>query len=212
MFDSRVDAGRRLAAELARREWHDPIVFGIPRGGVVVAAEVAAALDAPLAVAPAAKVGAPSNPEYAIGAVAPDGEVTVNPTSGFVASEVREWSGTAMAKVRHELDAFGAPPDIHGREALVIDDGLATGITAMTACDWLKRMGAARVVLAIPVASEGAMALLRSHADEVIALDVPRDFYAVGQFYRAFGQTEDVEVLDLLAKHRGAQPEGRFER
>lgn len=211
MFRDRQEAGRRLAAELeAYRSAADTIVLGIPRGGVVVAAQVAHALDLPLDIAVAAKVGAPGNPEYAIGAVAPDGEVTPNPSSGFSASEVKRLSGDAHAKVdRYQAALRGdrAPVEIAGKTILLVDDGLATGLTAHAAVEWLKRQRAREVIVAVPVASSSAVESVGRVADRVIAVDVPLGFYAVGQFYDLFTQTEDDEVVALL--HSAPIPEVR---
>lgn len=202
MFADRADAGRRLAAALAEyRGAPDTVVLGIPRGGVVVAAEVARALDLPLDVAIAAKVGAPGNPEYAIGAVAQDGDVTPSRDSGYAASEVRRLSGDAYAKIERysALLRAGRPPlDIAGRTVVLVDDGLATGLTAIAAADWLRRQHAGKVVVAVPVGSAHAVRELAGHADEVVCLETPGYFGAVGQFYDRFGQTEDAEVLALL--------------
>lgn len=202
MFIDRVDGGRQLAEALSAYEGAaDTIVLGIPRGGVVVAAEVARALNLPLDIAVAAKVGAPGNPEYAVGAVAPDGEVTPNPSAGFSAGEVRKISKAAHEKVERYLARLraGRPPlDVKGKTVLLVDDGLATGLTAMAAADWLRREGAGRIVVAVPVAPPDSVSLLRSHADDVVAVETPHTFFAVGQFYELFGQTEDDEVEALL--------------
>jgi putative phosphoribosyl transferase len=204
MFADRTDAGRQLAERLAETPIvPQPVVLGIPRCGVVVAAQVARALGAPLDVLAAAKVGAPSNPEYAIGAVAADGEVYANPRSGFSAEQVAGLSGPALEKVRHSLAEFRAgrePLSLAGRTAIVVDDGLATGLTARAAVEYARRAGARRVVLAVPVAAPDSIGALESHADEIVALEVPPGFSAVGQFYRRFGQTEDAEVVALLAE------------
>jgi len=204
MFNDRADAGRRLSEKLrAANIPRSAVVLGIPRGGVAVAAEVARELDLPLDVVASAKVGAPGNAEYAIGAVAADGEVYANPVSGFSAEDVRNFSGPALAKVRHSLAEFraGMPPlDLEDRTAVVVDDGLATGLTALAAVEYVRRAGAERVVLAVPVASLGSIHSLESSADELVVVEVPPGFSAVGQFYRHFGQTEDAEVSALLAQ------------
>jgi putative phosphoribosyl transferase len=204
MFADRKDAGRQLAEKVALAGIErDAVVLGIPRGGVVVAAEVALALDLPLDVVATAKVGAPGNPEYAIGAVAADGEVYANPVSGFTAGDARNSSGPALAKVRHQLTEFraGLPPlSLEDRTAVVVDDGLATGLTALAAVEYVRRLGAARIVLAVPVAATGSTHLLRGHADEIITVEEPEGFSAVGQFYGRFPPTEDAEVSALLAE------------
>ena len=210
MFADRSDAGLKLAAELAvMGPWPDAIVLGIPRGGVVVAAQVARALDLPLDVLAAAKVSSPTNPEFAIGAVAPDGDVYANRSSGFSAGEVRAQAGPALAKVHHALSVFRAgrdPLHITGREVLLIDDGLATGLTALAAVEYLNRCDASRIVLAVPVAPQSAVDELEPHVDSLVVLEVAEGFSAVGQFYSVFGQTDDAEVIALLAE---AQSEPR---
>lgn len=204
MFRDRAQAGRVLAEQLETyRGAPDTIVLGIPRGGVVLAAEVARALDLPLDIAVAAKVGAPGNPEYAVGAVAPDGEVTVNPSAGFSAEEVKRLAGPAHAKVERYQSALrqGRPaPDLTGKTILLVDDGLATGLTAQAAAEWLKRVGARSVIVAVPVASSSAVESVGRVADEVVSVEIPASFYAVGQFYDLFTQTEDDEVIALLGQ------------
>lgn len=203
MFSDRVDAGKRLAQELHEMgEWDAAVVLGIPRGGVVVAAEVARILGVPLDVVAAAKVGAPGNPEYAVGAVTADGKVLVNAESGFSVAEVESLSGPALEKVHRSLASFraGLPPlSLDRRQAIVVDDGLATGLTARAAVEYLRRCGATLIVLAVPVASASAVHALEPFVDKLVVLDVPIGFSAVGQFYGRFGQTEDAEVVALLA-------------
>lgn len=203
MFVDREHAGRSLAKLLeAYRDRAGTIVLGIPRGGVVVAAEVARQLHLPLDVAVAAKVGAPGNPEFAIGAVAPDGEVSTNPESRYGQDEVRRLATDAHAKVRRyeAMLRAGRPPlDLADTTVLLVDDGLATGLTARAAAEWLRRQGARRVIIAVPVASSSAVESLRGTVDDVISASIPAGFYAVGQFYERFAQTEDSEVRQLLS-------------
>jgi predicted phosphoribosyltransferase len=202
VFADRVDAGRQLAGRLtAYRGVPDAIVLGIPRGGVVVAAEVATALGLPLDIAVAAKVGAPGNPEFAVGAVAPDGEVSANPVAGLSYEQVKDLAGPAHTKVARYISMLrGDRPDVRlaNRTVILVDDGLATGLTALAAAEWVRRRGAERVVVAVPVASASAVAALNAVADEVVAVSVPSGFYAVGQFYQRFGQTADGEVRAIL--------------
>jgi putative phosphoribosyl transferase len=201
-YADRADAGRKLGARLRAEDIPaDAVILGIPRGGVVVAAEVARELGLPLDVVVPAKVGAPGNPEYAIGAVAPDGIVVPNPEAGYSAEEVARVSGPAHDKIQRSIETFLGdvePIPLAGRTVVIVDDGLATGLTALAAVDYVRRQGAKRIILAVPVASRSAVSTLCEHADEVIALEVPEGFMAVGQFYRQFGQTEDDEVVDLL--------------
>ena len=207
MFTDRVDAGQQLAARL--REYAaapDTVVLGIPRGGVVVAAEVARALNLPLDIVLAAKVGAPANPEFAVGAVTADGEVIANPLVAMSESEVLVISGAAREKVAHQLASLRgsrAPLQLAGLTAIVVDDGVATGLTALAAVRYLKRQGAS-VVFAAPVAAAQAAAALSAEADRFVAVLVPDSFLAVGQFYVRFGQTADAEVRDLLGVDGGS--------
>lgn len=204
MFADRIDAGRRLAGSLRRyADAPGAIVLGIPRGGVVVAAEVARVLHLPLDVVISAKVGAPGNPEYAIGAMAPDGVVLANPDAGLAQVQVEAVALDARAKVDRLLARYRAiipARELKGYTAIIVDDGLATGMTALSAVHYLKRHHVGRVVLAVPVASSNALAALEPEVDEVIALDVPARFMAVGQFYGRFDQTSDAEVDELLGE------------
>ncbi len=202
MFEDRAEAGRRLAERLAAyRGLPNAVVLGIPRGGVAVAAEVARVLGLPLDVAVAAKVGAPGNPEYAIGAVGADGELSLNPGAGFSHMEVAAHASAARDKVKRSIAGFrqGRPPlELKGAVALLVDDGLATGLTAHAAAEWLRRQDVAQLVVAVPVASASAVAFVGEVADEVVVDAMPASFFAVGQFYRHFGQTTDAEVRELL--------------
>lgn len=202
MFKDRQDGGRQLAERLTRyRGAANAIVLGIPRGGVVVAAEVAHTLALPLDVAVAAKVGSPGNPEYAVGAVTPDGQVSVNASAGLTHEEVGRIADSARDKARRYSELLRdkrLPLDVRDKTVLLVDDGLATGLTARAAVQWLKREGAQRVVVAVPVAAPDAVDSLSAIADEVVAVSIPIGFYAVGQFYERFTQTQDQEVLDLL--------------
>lgn len=212
MFENRTQAGHMLAQALAEygmggaRADQNAIVLGIPRGGVVVAAEVARALSLPLDVVVATKVSMPANPEYAVGAVAPDGEVFANASAGVLADEVRRLAGPARAKSAHEMALFRAgrsPLDLEGHTAIVIDDGLATGLTALAAVQYLRRVGADEIILAVPVASPSAVSTLTPYVDELVVLDAAPGFSAVGQYYSSFGQTQDAEVLALLGQAAG---------
>lgn len=205
MFSDRADAGRLLAERLRHLSTEDVLVLGLPRGGVPVAVEVARALKAPLDVVVVRKLGMPGRPEVAMGAVGEGGVVVVDDevmTYGRVGP--RE---LAAAREREEREVErrvvrfrgGRPPQqVHGRKVVLVDDGIATGSTARAACRVVRAQGAARVVLAAPVAPEGAVRRVRGEADEVVCLETPRDFYAVGQWYRDFTQTSDDEVVRLL--------------
>jgi putative phosphoribosyl transferase len=207
MFTDRTDAGRQLATALAAyADAPDAVVLGIPRGGVAVAAEVARALRLPLDIVLAAKVGAPGNPEFAVGALTADGELLANPQAGFSQSEVAKIAGAARDKIARQLASLRgdlAPLEVAGRTAIVVDDGLATGLTARAAIHYLRRQGAAHIVLAVPVAAADSAKLIAPEADEFVAVETRPDFFAVGQFYVSFGQTEDSEVRSLLMAQLG---------
>jgi putative phosphoribosyl transferase len=204
MFADRVDAGRQLAGKLrAYAGASDAVVLGIPRGGVVVAAEVARELKLPLDIVLAAKVGAPGNPEFAVGALTADGELVANPMGGLGPTELERIAGPAREKIARQLVSLrgsAKPAVLAGRTAIVVDDGLATGLTASAAIRYLRRQAVARVILAVPVAACDSATRLSREADELVTVETRDDFYAVGQFYARFGQTEDAEVRALLAE------------
>lgn len=215
-FRDRIVAGRQLGAELARHDLADPVVLGLPRGGVPVAAEVARALDAPLDVLVVRKVGAPFQPELAVGAVAEG--VTALSTEliaqlGLPRDQVEALAEVERTEVARRTERFRrvAPRlELAGRTAVIVDDGLATGATARAAAEVARKLGAARVVVAAPVSSTEARRSLRGLADDVVALDYPEPFMAVGCWYDDFRQTTDEEVVQLLAGARApkAEPAG----
>jgi predicted phosphoribosyltransferase len=201
MFADRADAGARLAEILPRGGWKDVIVLGLPRGGVPVARVVADRLGAPLDVLVVRKLGAPGNAEFALGAIGPGGVRVVDDrfasdTDVLARIEKRE---RRELERREQLYRAGRPPlDLTGRTAVIVDDGVATGATARVACAVARALGAERVVLAVPVAPAGWRELLGDAADEYVAAEEPSDFWAVGAFYRDFGQTSDDEVVTSL--------------
>jgi putative phosphoribosyl transferase len=205
-FDNRQDAGERLAPILTRLRLQDPIVLGLPRGGVPVAAVVANALDAPLDVIIVRKLGAPSQPEYAIGAIGEDGVRVVDEIAiRSVGVSLDELASIERAE-REELERRSAlfragrsRLDLAGRTAVIVDDGVATGATAAAACRVARALGARVVVLAVPVARGDWAHALADEADELIAAETRSPFYAVGFWYADFRQTTDAEVLALLA-------------
>lgn len=199
-FSDRVDAGRRLAAALDAWRESDAVVLGIPRGGVVVAAEVARALGLALGVAVVRKLGAPSREEYAVGAIA-EGVRIVDPDamrfSHVSARQLADVEERERAELLRREDLFAGSRDVAGRTAIIVDDGVATGSTATAACRAVRAQGAARIVLATPVAP-ARWHPDASDVDEYVCLVSPRDFWAVGPFYDDFTQTSDREVVRLL--------------
>ncbi|MBU4556550.1 MAG: phosphoribosyltransferase [Actinobacteria bacterium] len=205
MFRDRAHAGRLLAEELRAHSALDSnaIVLGIPRGGVIVAAEVAKRLKLPLDVVVAAKIGAPGNPEYAIGAVDPDGAVTQNVYAGYTMDQLELLGHTAAERVAARLRLYGDDRpelEVAHRTVVVVDDGIATGLTAYAAVDYLRRHEASRIVLAVPVIARDAAVSLGARVDELVALVEPEMFYAVGQFYRRFEQVNDDSVREALRR------------
>ena len=204
VFRDRAEAGRALARELAAcgtGAAGDAVVLGLPRGGVVVAAEVARALKAPLDVAVVRKIGAPGNPEFAIAAVDGDGVVVGDPSpyagEAYVATAVAA-QREEIVRREHAYRSGRTAVDTSGRTAIVVDDGVATGLTALAALRWLRRHGAKRIVFAAPVGAPGSLRALAEAADEVVVLETPIDFVAVGQAYADFRQVEDDEVIRAL--------------
>lgn len=208
-FRDRTQAGRELAEQLRVRQdkggLAHPLVLALPRGGVPVAREVARALDAPLDVLVARKIGAPFQEELGVGALVGDDPplfdewalnrmgLTHEALAGTVKRE------RAELRRRERLYRGGRPaPDLAGHTVIVVDDGLATGVTARAAVRWVRRQGPERVVLAVPVAAPESADLLSREADEVVCLYRPADFRAVGLWYEDFEQLTDADVLDLL--------------
>ena len=207
MFKDRLDAGRQLASRLGRYTALEPVVVGLPRGGLPVAAEVADRLGAPLDIIVVRKIGLPWQPELGIGAVAEGGirvlndvlveEVGIEPIE-LEAATARQRVELARRVHRYRGERSAVPVD--GRVVIVVDDGLATGYTARAAIEAIRRGGARRVILAVPVAPEDSVAAMRGVADEVVVVDTPPRFFAIGDFYEDFAQTSDEEVVSLLER------------
>lgn len=204
IFEDRVDAGRQLGRRLWDLRGKDIVVLGLPRGGVPVAAEVAAALDAPLDVIVVRKLGLPYQPELAMGAIGEGGarvlEDHVLAQSRVDEDELRAVEDRERAVLESRVASFRKGrhrQDLTGRIAVIVDDGIATGSTARVACKIARQLGAARVVLAVPVAPADTLARL-VEPDEVVCLATPHQFTAVGYHYRDFSPTEDDEVVQLL--------------
>jgi putative phosphoribosyl transferase len=208
VFADRREAGVRLGARLSEHALGGPatIVAGIPRGGIVVAAEVARELASPLRAIVARKLGAPNQPELAIGALGPDGSVLLDEALVGRVGASRDWLDRAVAAERAELEArtrqfpgVATAAEVEDRVVIAVDDGVATGATAAAVGTWLGHAGAARRVLALPVGPPSTLARLGSAYDDVITLAQPAYFVAVGQWYRDFDQVTDAEVVELLS-------------
>jgi putative phosphoribosyl transferase len=206
-FTDRADAGRRLAPRLVHLRGEPVVVLGLPRGGVPVALEVARALGAPLDVIIVRKLGVPFQPELAMGAVGEDGVVVINTevvrlagvsVAELAAVQAREQTRVAVRAARYRARRPREP--LAGRVAVVVDDGTATGSTARAACQVARTHGAARVVLAVPVAPPGWEGGFRGEADELVCVGTPAWFGAIGQFYADFSQTTDDEVIACLGQ------------
>lgn len=203
-FRDRRDAGQQLLALLRTYDLSDPIVLGIPRGGVTVAAEVAAGLNAELGVVVARKLGAPTQPELAIGAVTASGVAFVDwalaALTGADEAYVEQERAAQAAEARRREARFNSQrrPPLRDREVILVDDGVATGATAIAAIRTIKAEGAAKVIFAVPVGPAHTIQHLRQEADEVLCLHEEHDFHAVGQYYDDFQAVEDAEVEALL--------------
>lgn len=205
MFQDRIDVGEQLARSLHDYKGKaDTVVVALPRGGVVPAEIVANALDLPMEVVMVKKIGHPTNPEYAIGAVSLKHEV-LDDTAGIDAPYLQ----AEIAKVRSLLEQryykyYGdrTPPDFKGKTVIIVDDGVATGRTVIAAIRLLKEAEAATIVVAVPVGPSDTITELSKLADKVICLEIQDPFYAISQFYREFGQVSDDEVIKIIEKNK----------
>lgn len=208
-FSDRCDAGEQLAERLSELAWHEPVVLGLARGGVPVAARVAARLGGELDVAVTRKIGAPSNPEAAIGAVTAGGDPVYDPAAlralRLTEHDLADRVAREHEAAREQLRRFGYGSEVTGRNVIVVDDGLATGLTARAALRELRARGPGTVTLAAPVASPDAVRGLRDDADEIITLDQPSGFRGVGEWYESFRQVSDDEVGAIVSEHRAGQ-------
>ncbi len=212
LFADRAEAGRLLAEPLVAMRLSHPVVLALPRGGVPVGAEIAGRLRAPLDIVFVRKLGAPEQPELAVGAVADgsDPEIVLNAelvatldlSEDYIAAAAKRELAT-IERRRREWSPLRPTVDLADRALIVVDDGVATGMTMQAALRQLKRREPARLIAASPVASREAVAMLEGEADDVVCLSVPRRFGSVGSFYRSFLQVTDGEVAALL---REAQP------
>jgi putative phosphoribosyl transferase len=205
LFRDRVEAGKRLASALADFAGKDAIVLAIPRGGVVVGFEVARALDVPLDVIIPRKIGAPDNPELAIGAMTEDRTIILDESLVKYLKVPEDYihgeSERQKLEIERRLKLYRgdvAYPSLKNRDVIIVDDGIATGSTMKAALASIRKRGAKAIVVAIPVGPPSTIRELEKEADHVVCLYTPESFYAIGQFYEDFAQTTDAKVISLL--------------
>lgn len=211
MFRDREDAARRLARRLKQREFRDPLVLAIPRGGVPVGAVLAEELNADLDIVLSRKLRAPMQPELAVGAISEGGEVYLNAYAiealGIDDQYLREEKQHQLAEISRRQEMFRRVrprAEVNGRSVIVTDDGIATGATMIAALQLLRTQSPHELFVAVPVASPERLVDVRHWCDEVVCLHAPLEFYAIGQFYEDFRQVEDEEVIALLRDHYAA--------
>lgn len=203
LFKDRQEAGQKLAKILEDFKGKNAIVLALPRGGVVVGAEIARALDLPLDIIVVRKIGLPESEEYAIGAIDIDGDGVWNEEE--LKKVNKEWLAQKIQKEKEEAERRlnlyrqgRAPLDLKGKIAIIVDDGIATGLTIKSAIRYAQKLGAQKVVVASPMAPQETVDDLKKEADEIRVLETPAFFFAIGQFYEAFPQVEDEEVVKIL--------------
>lgn len=207
MFSNRTDAGKQLAKKLEFVRKENPIILAIPRGGVIVADAIASFLGCKLDIIVSRKIGAPDNSELAIGAVLHDGSYFPNSDvlkilqvpQGYIDLEKAE----QMKEIQRRLISYrgSIQYDLRGKTIVLVDDGLATGATMTVVALWVKKQNPNKVIIAVPVGARETIQKLAKIADEVIVLDIPDFFNAVGQFYENFDQVEDIEVQKIMKKY-----------
>lgn len=205
IFKNRQDAGQKLAETLQNyKNAPNTIVLALPRGGVVVGYEIAKALNLPLDIVVPRKIGAPGNPEYAIGAIAETGDAILSEEE--VRYVKKEWLKQAMEEEKKEAQRRlityrpGPPPDLKNKTVILVDDGVATGFTMRAAVASIKARQPAKIIVAVPHGAQDSLEKIKSEADEVVCLYSPAAYWAVGAHYEEFPQTSDEEVIELLKK------------
>ena len=212
IFRDRHEAGRLLAERLSGYRDQKPIVLALPRGGVVVGYEVARALGAPLDVVVARKLGAPWQPELAVGAIAPRGVCLLNEDvfawldiSEYELQQIASLEASEMERRMHLFRGDRPEPMLKGKTVILVDDGIATGMTVRAAIEYIGQQEPGHLVLAVPVCAAGTAELLRSEVDDLISLKTPFELLAIGYWYEDFEQVSDEEVVELLERFRAAE-------
>lgn len=206
VFHDRTEAGRKLAEALGKyKDEKETVVLFLPRGGVVLAVEVARALNLPMDLVVPRKIGAPGHEEYAIGAITESGEGIFNEAELENLGISQEYLDKTVAEEQREAErrlktyrGDRPPLDLQGKTVIIVDDGIATGLTMRAAIKSVRAKGVSKVIVAIPVAAQDSLEKIKQEVDEVICLNVPPFFGAVGAFYEVFGQVEDEEVVRLM--------------
>lgn len=206
IFENRQEAGKQLAQKLRKYKGDkNAIILALPRGGVAVAKEVSRVLNLPMDLIVSRKIGAPENPEFAIGAIAEDFEGVFDKKSIAIFNIQEEYIKSEVEKEKKEMErrlgvyrAGRAPLNLEGKTAILVDDGIATGLTMIATINAAKIKGAEKVVVAVPVVSRDSAEKIKKLVDDIIYLDAPEFFAAVGQFYEVFNQIEDEEVIKLM--------------
>lgn len=218
IYKNRSDAGKRLARELAGYRSQEPVILALPRGGVPVGAEIAQALDAPLDLILVRKLGVPMQPELAMGAVIDGADPHVVRNEDIIAllampeEEFEQICARELAEIerRRRLYLADRPrAELRDRVVIVVDDGIATGATVRAALQAIRRKGPRKLVLAVPVAPASTLQELEGEAGEIVCLQCPELFYAIGLYYTDFHQVTDKEVIGILSKVRAPEPSGK---
>ena len=208
MFRDRTEVGKLLGDELLKRKIKNPVVLAIPRGGLPVAKEIALALKAPLDIVITRKIGAPGEPEFAIGAVTQEGEMIVDRqvtrTLGVSEQYLREESARQIEEIKQRMHKYREKdlqfPQLEGKAVVIVDDGIATGNTMLAAIKSVKLKKPSEIILAIGVAPPDTVRKLSKEADQVVCLGTPEPFYAIGEFYENFEQVEDEEARSIMVE------------
>lgn len=207
VFENRQEAGKKLAVQLLKYRGEDPYVLAMPRGGVPIGYEVAQVLQVPLDVIVVRKIGLSGNPEFGIGAIAEGGIKILDQTTievlGIDDSEIEGTVQLEEEELKRRVKTYRGEqslPDLKNRTAILVDDGMATGITARAAIEAVKKLNPQKIVLATPVCALDTAESLKKQVDEVLCLAAPAEFMAVGIWYKDFAQVSDEEVVDLLSK------------
>lgn len=205
IFKDRKDAGVKLAQKLKSYCDEDTVILGMPRGGVIVAAEIARILKLPMNIVVSRKIGAPNQPEYAIGAVASNDVVVLNEdvvaSFGLTNEDLKRRIEKEKKELNRRINVYRGSrefPNINGRTVVVVDDGIATGLTAKATVRAIKKMKPKKIILAAAVCAHDSYLKLKEEVDEVVCVEIPADFYAVGMWYEDFSQTTDEEVIAAI--------------